>query len=280
MQTRQRTFAELVQDLQSGDAHAFRALMPLLTPTVNAVVRRFWGSGRPGLSRDDLQQEAWTAVYQALGKYDTERFPELTHSFFRGAIISRLMTLDQLSPILGMKRPLRRFLGDVLSGRVDWTLTDTEVAEWYPGVLSEDVAWARYSGMERWDISSVDFLDTANLDDRSHNGWPSGSIVESAENEVDERLDALGLLNRIVAELSDFERDVFILRFIEERSRTETSIKLGQSMCVLSRVEREILARCAGTPPRAPKVRKKKVRWEEVELVDAASLTSVDGTNH
>lgn len=281
MQTIQRTFAELVQDLQSGDAHAFPELMPLLAPTVNAVVRRFWGSGRLGSSRDDLLQEAWTAVFQALGKYDTERYPHVAYAFFRGAIISRFLTLDQLSPMIGMKRPLKRFLGDVLSGRVDWTLTDTEVTELYPGVLDEDVAWARYSGMARWDVFSIDFFDGAFAYDRSHHNWPSKSIVvESAEDEVDERLDVLALLHRVVGEFSDLERDVFVLRFLEERSRTETSLDLGVSVCVLRRVERDILARCAGSPPRVPKVRRKKVqRGEVVELVDAVSVAPVDMTD-
>jgi len=246
MRTKERTFAELVQEVQSGSQQAFSDLMPTLKPIVGVVVQRFWGSGRVGFSRDDFLQEAWMAVYQALDKYDTERYPDLVYSFFRRAIISRLLSLDQPSPMFGMKRRLKRFLRDVLSGRVDWSLTDAAVAESYPGIVSEDVAWARYSYMKRWDVSVVEWLSNSAGSSRSSAGWPPRSIViESDEDETDERLDALEFLKSFVATLSDFEREVFVFRFMEGRTRVETSIKLVQSVCVLRRVERDILARCA-----------------------------------
>ena len=247
MQTRSKLFADIVKDFQEGDKEAFSELMPLVAPMVNAIVRRFWGHGRSGIGKEDLLQEAWMSVYHALDKYDVAVYPEICHQFLRNAIVARLLDVDRHTHLLGVARPLKRFLSDVLADRVDWTLSNAKLAESYSGVALDDIAWARYDGgAERWDVAVVDWLGGGTGERGSLRGIGQARAVESAMDTefIDDQVSEF--LESFVGQMDEFERRVFELRFLKGFTRVEVSVAVERSLDALGRVERGIFAKCPG----------------------------------
>lgn len=236
MKTRQRDFVSLVREVQSGNKEAFHELIPTLQPVVNSIVNHV-SSGRSwlGLSREDLIQEAWIAVYQALRTYDTITYPEPVHTFFRNAIKSRLITVGDRAYGVTMRRQLKRFLHDVRSGKVDWNLKDEELAQSYPSVSTTDVAHARFYGYSSWDVMACDGLD--------YGDTVRASVTASADVVADvvaERLDAIAILESFVKQLNEIEKKVLVLRFVQNKSRAAVSRELKYSVVKIQKIENEI----------------------------------------
>lgn len=249
MHTLARTFGELVKDFQEGDQGAFPELMPLLSPVVNATVRRFYGAGRSGAAKEDFLQEAWMAVHHALGKYDLNRFPDLQRQFFRNAVVMRLEALNERNHILGMTRPLKRFLYEVLSDKVDWSLSDIDLAKSYPGVTTNEIASARDHGAEQWTVVGTNWLHNYPDEHEAANASRLEVVVESpGDTDMDVRADvAKDFFRSFMDELDDLEQLVFELRFLKGLTRAETSVVLeDQTVWTLRRVERRLFAKCPG----------------------------------
>ncbi|MDA8271053.1 MAG: hypothetical protein M0Z39_06570 [Actinomycetota bacterium] len=248
MHTLTRTFGELVKDFQEGDQGAFPELMPLLSPVVNATVRRFYGAGRSGAAKEDFLQEAWMAVHHALGKYDLHRFPDLQHQFFRNAVVMRLEALNEHNHILGMRRPIKRFLYEVLSDKVDWSLSDIDLAKSYPGVTTNEIASARDHGAAQWTVVVTDWLHNYPDQHEGANASRLRAVVESPwDTDADVRAEAAkDFFKSFMDELTDLEQQVFELRFLKGSTRVETSVALNQTVWMLRRVERGLFAKCPG----------------------------------
>ena len=236
MESQGSDFVILVKRVQSGDREAFSRLVPMLRPIVMRAVRRFLGAGRTTVSREDFIQEAWGAAYRAIFSYDTQKYPFLAPPYFYRAVMSRLDSVNNGTYMLAMPRPLKRFLKDVANGNVDWDATDAELQASYPLVEIGDIAEVRRRGPRHFDVAlfggGAD--EARNLHAHLHGG-------QSLEDEVISRLEAQALLRDLIPELSDFEQRICMLRFVEERSRTEAARILGCSVSGLAKIEKAIL---------------------------------------
>ena len=241
METEECEFVTLVEAVKAGDNTAFDQLMPILRPVVRSAVFRMFSGSWTGISQDDLTQEAWIACYRALFSYDTERYPTPVHSYFRSAIISRLISVIDDAYVLGIPRPLKRFIKDVRCGGVDWELNDEELKVLYPLVDVGAIARTRRYGAGMWNAHNGGYIEFSTSQE------PHGCAVESLDESVASRLDAEALVVALVSQLDEVERDVFRLRFLDERSRVAASRTLGCSVVRIAKIEASILAKRVGS---------------------------------
>lgn len=239
MDTGSSDFSRLIQKLQSGDQEAFTQLMPMLRPIVRGAVNHFVGAGRAAAPREDFMQEAWVAVYRALFNYDTERYPVLVRSYFRRAVISRLDSVNNATYMVGLPRPLKRFLRDAAIGNIDWTYSDTELQSIYPMVAISDIAKVRVRGTQVFDVALA-------CDDYVHPSIHPGGGMRDVEDEVINRLETAAMCRALASSLTSFEYRVFVLRFVEDRTRTEAARELGCSVSGVAETEKAIIRKRAG----------------------------------
>lgn len=240
METEECEFVTLVEAVKAGDHKAFNQLIPMLKPVVGSAIRRLSGGGWTGISKDDVEQEAWIAVYRALFSYDTERYPTPVHSYFRGAIISRLISVIDETYVVRLRRPLKRFIQHARCGVVDWDLNDDELSILYPLVDVRDITRTRHHGASVWNVLYGD--DQYVFTQSQHHSGTHEPLDESVAN----RLDAESLVAALISQLNELERDVFRLRFLEERSRAAVSRTLGWSVVRIAKIEASILAKRVG----------------------------------
>lgn len=240
METQEYEFVTIVEAVKAGDNTAFDQLVPILRPVVRSAVFRMFGGSWTGISQDDLTQEAWIACYQALFSYDTERYPTLVRSYFRSAIISRLISVIDDAYILGIPRPLKRFIKDVRCGVVEWELNDAGLKHLYPLVEVEDIKKTRCYGAAMWNAQGGGCIE---FPTSQENHRRTG---EALDETVATRLDAEALVITFMSQLDEVERDVFRLRFLEERSRAVVCRTLGWSVARMVQIEASILAKRVG----------------------------------
>lgn len=239
-----RSFASLVEEVQSGNSQAFAELTPFLEPIVKKTVYQVFGTGLECIPQEDLIQEAWYATYRAVLKYDTRRYSQLVNAYFRSAILARVteFVADNVYA-LALNRPLKRFLKDMADGKIDWAgSSDADVRESYPLVAVEDIARARWHGLDAYRVLTGETY------------WRSGSpsVSDAAEaprpwqDEIEDRLDAQELLRALMSQLDDMEFEVFALRFRDEMPRYKVVRQLGISMRRLESIERSILSKRVG----------------------------------
>ncbi len=260
MQSQQCDFVSLMRSLQSGDATSFPALMKLLAPMVERTIAPFRRMERDGWLLDDLRQEAWTAVWLAVDKYDVERYPKLNRPFFSHAVFSRLTAQEEKSSAVRITRNLSRFLKNADLANVDFEKTDDEIAKAYPGVSAEDVAFARQEGRRHWTVRRIDMaLFDPRLSGNRCTGQLACSSVDLEDPEdVDAKLDLMTFLKSFLAQLSESEQELFVLRFIRGVSRVESAIQLSCSAATLRRTETALLSKCGAA-------------WEEYESLFSES---------
>jgi hypothetical protein len=176
-------------------------------------------------------------VCRALFSYDTQKYPLLVRPYFYQAAMSRLSSVNDATYMVGMPRALKRFLRDAANGIVDWEFTDAELQSSYPLVEIGDIAETRRHGPRHFDVLlSGEHADEAR-DLHAHRGGG-----QSLEDAAISRLEAQALLADLIPQLSDFECRVFVLRFVAERTRTETARLLGCSIAGLLWIEKSIRA--------------------------------------
>ena len=88
-----------------------------------------------------------------------------------------------------------------------------------------------------WDGARLEFSPS-----QEHHGCAGESLDES----VATRLDAQALVVALMAQLDEVERDVFRLRFLEERSRAAVCRILGWSVVRIAKIEASIVAKRVG----------------------------------
>lgn len=241
MATKQRDFLSLLADVKAGETGAFNQLVPILEPIVTMAVKRFVGKGRSNYPLEDFMQEGWDAACRALYSYDAERYPVLVRSYFRNAVISRLITVNNSTYMLTLPRALKRFLRDVTLGKVDWSLSDDELHASYPMLEVGDIADVRNRNTEFFDVilATKLFLDSLG-DNTSHSVMERVSPIEA---QVDDQTTAQGLLYGLLGQLTEEEYQVFGLRFVQEQPRTSAAQELGCSVVKIAQIEKSILSK-------------------------------------
>lgn len=245
----EQTFVAIYQRFKASDPSARDEIVPLFEPIVNSAVRKFVGRGRRNYPMDDFIQEGWSAVFLALSTYDIERFPTLVRSYFYNAVIVRLQTVNYQTHMVKFPRPLERFMRDVNLGKVNWALSDEVLQTYYPLINLDDIRALRL----QQDTSVFDVVLTGGdlLDGRALRsarqagkcfGDGSGETLLPEERTIN-RMVARDVLFWFLSQLTEREYQIFVLRFVDEKSKTAIAKELGCSVATVDRIEKSLLSK-------------------------------------
>ena len=245
MVTKQHDFVSLYSRFKAGDFSAKEEFVPLLEPIVTSAVRKFVGRGRSNYPIEDFIQEGWDAVYLALGAYDIGRYPTLVRSYFYNAVITRLVAVNHQTYMLTFPRALKRFMRDINLGKVDWGLSDEALHDCYPLVNIDDInALRRQDGTDVFDVAliSEDMIDGRTMRNTAQPQFSRVDISPTEERSVN-RMDAQDALFWFLSQLTEREYQVFVHRFVDEKSKTAVAKELGCSVATVARLEKSLLSK-------------------------------------
>ena len=119
-------------------------------------------------------------------------------------------------------------------------MNDEELKRLYPLVDVEDIKKTRRYGASMWNARGGDCVEFPPSREQH------GRVGDSIDEAVATRLDAEALVITLMSQLDEVERDVFRLRFLEERSRAVVCHTLGWSVARMVKIEASILAKRVG----------------------------------
>jgi RNA polymerase sigma-B factor len=220
-----------------GDLHARRELIECYLPLARSLARRYARRGEP---LDDLVQVASLGLVKAIDRFDSERGP----SFLSYAIPTMLGELrrhfrdcgwalrvprETQERVLKVKSTVER-----LSGELGRSPSHRRVADEL-NLPVEDVLEA---------IAAYAAYDTAPLDTPLRPDKDERGTVAETFGETDERfelIEACASIGPALRALSERDRLIVHLRFVEDLTQTEIAQRVGISQMHVSRLVRRAL---------------------------------------
>lgn len=227
------TWIELAQ---SGDKKARDYLVEKNVGLIWSIVRRFMNRG---YEAEDLFQIGSIGLLKAIDKFDTSydvKFSTYAVPMITGEI-KRFMRDDG---IIKVSRTIKenavkiKAVRDVLTNVDNREPTVEELAE-ETGLSPEDVILALDSTNEVESLQKVVYQGDGG----------SISLMDRLVEKRDEHEEALNriLLEDLLRNLTERERELLHLRYFEEKTQTEIAGRLGLSQVQVSRMEKRLLAR-------------------------------------
>ena len=227
------TWIELAQ---SGDKKARDYLVEKNVGLIWSIVRRFMNRG---YEAEDLFQIGSIGLLKAIDKFDTSydvKFSTYAVPMITGEI-KRFMRDDG---IIKVSRTIKenavkiKAVRDVLANVDNREPTVEELAE-ETGLSPEDVILALDSTNEVESLQKVVYQGDGG----------SISLMDRLVEKRDEHEEALNriLLEDLLRNLTERERELLHLRYFEEKTQTEIAGRLGLSQVQVSRMEKRLLAR-------------------------------------
>lgn len=224
---------------RTRDPDAREELVRRFLPFARSLAFRYSGGGEPS---DDLIQVASLGLMAALERFEPDR--EVPFAAFAGPTILGELRRHFRDRVwtLRVPRGLQERIRDVeaaiakLSNRLEHSPTVSELAE-HLGIHEDDVLEAFAASDARRTVS-LDRPPTAGADDEP-------AIAERIGNE-DPRFELVedrSALQAGVGDLSDLEREVLRLRFVEDLTQSKIAESVGYSQMHVSRIIRRALAR-------------------------------------
>lgn len=216
-------------------------------PLAASLARRYRSSGE---SQDDLQQVAALALVKAVDRYDPDRHTSLS-SYAVPTIVGELKRhFRDRSRQVHMPRGLQERIAlieraiDELPTELGYQPSAAQVAE-RVGLSVEEVLEAMEAASARHTYSleasvSADDEEGARLGDTIGEIDPGYSTVEFGE-----------AISRTIASLSERERMILHLRFVEDLTQSEIAKRVGISQMHVSRLLRRALDQVRRQVPRA-----------------------------
>lgn len=228
---------ELLRLAQEGDKEARDRLVQDNIGLVWSIVKRF---GNRGYELEDLFQIGCIGLIKAVDKFDNSfdvRFSTYAVPLIMGEI-KRFMRDDGMVKISrtvkenGWKisRAIQK-----LSQKFGREPTMEEIAE-ETMMEKEDIVLALEANGEVESIYKSVYQNDGSevyLIDQISDSESEGGSVETMINNM--------VLEQMISELSEIERNIIIMRYFQERTQTEIAKKLGISQVQVSRLEKKIL---------------------------------------
>ena len=224
---------------EHGDQRAREQLVQRFLPLARKLARRYQGAREP---LDDLVQVASLGLLKAIDRYDVER--GIAFSSF--AVPTILGELKRYFRDLGWAVHVPRGAQE-LAVKVEEAQQRLTTRTGRAPTVSE---LAQYLEIELEDV--LDALETARAHHASSLDAPhddgegeSGSVVDSFGSEdpamllADERV----TVGEAARHLSEREREVLRLRFVEDLTQTQIAGRIGVSQMQISRILRRAMAR-------------------------------------
>jgi RNA polymerase sigma-B factor len=214
------------------DERAREALVAQYLPLARKLARRYRGAREP---LDDLEQVASLGLVKAIDRYDASRGIGFQH-FAVPTILGELKRYFRDSGwAVHMPRGIQELALQVAQAERQLTAntgrepTYNEIAEFLE-ISIEDVLAAAEASAAHHAVS----FDTPHDDGDGETGTLGDSI-----GEIDERYDLVTLTASIAPaakRLSERDRRVLVLRFIEDRTQSEIADEVGVSQMQVSRI--------------------------------------------
>ena len=229
-----------------GDPHARDALVARFLPLARQLARRYQRTGEP---LDDLVQVASLGLLKAIDRFDPDRATAFS-SFAVPTILGELKRyFRDKGWSVRVPRDLQELavrvdrLGEELTREIGRAPTPGEMAERL-GISAEQVLEAREAAGAYRAVS----LDRPRTDDEEGDAYaevvggddPGFGLAEDAAT-----------VERLMRVLTDREREVLRLRFVEDLTQSEIGARVGVSQMHVSRLIRQSIARLrtvAGAP--------------------------------
>ncbi len=227
---------------QHGDRQAREALVSRYLPLAKKLARRYRGAREP---MDDLEQVASLGLVKAIDRYDASRGINFQHfavptilgelkRYFRdcGWAVHMPRGIQELSLQVGQAQR-------TLAARGGREPTFHEIAE-YLEIPVEDVLEAMEATAAHHAVS----LDTPHDD-----GEGEAGTLADALGEIDERFSLVTMTASIAPlarRLSERDRRVLALRFVEDRTQSEIAEEIGVSQMQVSRILKKALHQLSG----------------------------------
>lgn len=207
-----------------------------LFPLAKAVARRF--SGR-GVETEDLEQVAGLALLKALERFEPERgnrfvtyaVPTITgdlRNYLRDKGSSMRLPRQARQKLFQMQQERERFSREFL--REPTAMELAQAMEMYP-----DELLLLLQMRDQGDVASLD----------AKIGEEEGELLQllGQQDEGYERAEENDWMQWVLSKVSDNERALLQLRYLEQLGQRETAKRLGVSQMQVSRMERRILSR-------------------------------------
>ena len=226
----------LIEQAHKGDKEARDRLVENNMGLIWSIVRRFMNRG---YEPEDLFQIGSIGLLKAIDKFDTGydvKFSTYAVPMITGEIKRFLRDDGMLKVSRTIKENAVKIRGvrETMSSELNREPTIEELSR-KTGISKEDVVLA---------------LDSANEVESLHKTVYQGDgsaillmdRLEENRNDQEELLNRL-LLEELLKELSDQERELITLRYFEEKTQSDIAKRLGISQVQVSRMEKRILAR-------------------------------------
>ncbi|MDY5540866.1 MAG: RNA polymerase sporulation sigma factor SigF [Lachnospiraceae bacterium] len=226
----------LIEQAHKGDKEARDRLVENNMGLIWSIVRRFMNRG---YEPEDLFQIGSIGLLKAIDKFDTGydvKFSTYAVPMITGEIKRFLRDDGMLKVSRTIKENAVKIRGvrETMSSELNREPTIEELSQ-KTGISKEDVVLA---------------LDSANEVESLHKTVYQGDgsaillmdRLEENRNDQEELLNRL-LLEELLKELSDQERELITLRYFEEKTQSDIAKRLGISQVQVSRMEKRILTR-------------------------------------
>ena len=242
---------------QQKDQRAREALVAQYLPLARKLARRYRGAREP---LDDLEQVASLGLVKAIDRYDASRGIGFQH-FAVPTILGELKRYFRDSGwAVHMPRGIQELALQVaqaerqLAAKTGREPTYNEIAEFLE-ISIEDVLAAAEASAAHHAVS----FDTPHDDGDGEAGTLGDSM-----GEIDERYDLVTLTASIAPaarRLSERDRRVLALRFVEDRTQSEIADEVGVSQMQVSRILSKALRQLgAGVDDEPSRVRRTRAR--------------------
>jgi RNA polymerase sigma-B factor len=235
---RARADRRLLERAHSGDAAARDALVDRFLPLARQLARRYQRAGEP---LDDLIQVASIGLLKAIDRFDPGRETAFS-SFAVPTILGELKRhFRDKGWSVRVPRDLQELavklepIGDQLGRELGRAPTLAEIAE-RAGVTEEQVLEAREAAAAYRAVS----LDRPR-DDEEEGADPLVDAVGIEDRGYDRAEDA-ATVERLMRVLSEREREVLRLRFLEDMTQAAIGERVGVSQMHVSRIIRQAIA--------------------------------------
>ena len=226
----------LIEQAHKGDKEARDRLVENNMGLIWSIVRRFMNRG---YEPEDLFQIGSIGLLKAIDKFDTGydvKFSTYAVPMITGEI-KRFLRDDGM---LKVSRTIKENAVKI------WGVRETMSSELNREPTIEELS--RKTGISKEDV--VLALDSANEVESLHKTVYQGDgsaillmdRLEENRNDQEELLNRL-LLEELLKELSDQERELITLRYFEEKTQSDIAKRLGISQVQVSRMEKRILTR-------------------------------------
>lgn len=234
----------LIERLQAGDKKAREVLVEKNLGLVYHIVKRFHGRG---YEAEDLIQIGSIGLMKAIDKFDLSyevKFSTYAVPMITGEI-KRFLRDDGM---IKMSRSIRengwkiRAASEKLAQQLGRDATLEEISE-QTGIAVEDIVVSLEANTEVESIYKTVYQGDGNevfLVDKLPASEAGGGSGEDAEK--DKLLNHI-VLEQLLKELKEEERELIVLRYYQDKTQVEVAKRLGISQVQVSRLEKKILLR-------------------------------------